>query len=116
MKAYEILEAAYELLDEEETWMQFTSHRSDPETGKTAYCLSGAIHEATIRLLLPEAVRPHTVVEMEAASQFITTAHIRMASFLGECIPTWNDAPGRTHAEVLDALRLCAKHLREEDA
>ena len=35
-------------------------------------------------------------------------AHYKFSDFLGESIPIWNDAPGRTQAEVVQALRAAA--------
>jgi hypothetical protein len=36
-------------------------------------------------------------------------AHDRLRNFVGDRIDRWNDAPGRTASEVIQALRDCAK-------
>ncbi len=63
----------------------------------TKVCATTAIHMSLI------ASKPY----YELTNDEIC-AKDKMQKFLGEYIEAWNDTPGRTKTEVVDALRFCA--------
>lgn len=94
MKSSEVLEKAHDFLDNN-GWMQFASHSNG------SYCAIGAIVKGTG--VLKDGLEPIGVVFSYLYK--VTGVH---------GIIEWNDAPGRTKEEVLDALMAAAKLARNE--
>jgi hypothetical protein len=80
-----VLSDAADLI-EEKGWTQGTFHDED------GYCIQGAINKVT---------KDHKYGRRQAKKQLCKMLCI-------EWIPDWNDAPGRTKAHVLAAMRVTA--------
>lgn len=85
----EVLAAAADLLEKPGAWTQGAWINGD------CMCAEAAIGMAAGITYFPN------VSVCEPALAF--------AGFVGDFIPVWNDAPGRTQAEVVDALRQAAR-------
>jgi hypothetical protein len=104
MTVADILERAADLIEPEGKWtQQFYARDASgsrvPEYTANAvcWCASGAILRTA---------GDWTSTECGAAHRFLVSA-------VGASIPEWNDAPGRTQAEVVSALREAAAKARE---
>lgn len=79
---HEILIAARALIDTPKKWVKSAYHRE--KNGLHSYCAAGAL------------------ISVEAPGR---TAYDCLAEAIGyRCVSDWNDAPERTHAEVLAAF------------
>jgi hypothetical protein len=95
----EILNAAADLLEKPGAWTQ-QDYAFDPDgvavdarnERASCFCALGAIRHAGG---YPDDVNPAASV---------------LGQFVGDLVCDWNDAPGRTQAEVVAALRAAATH------
>lgn len=94
-----VLDAAHDVLLTE-GWIRKAIRTED------GYCAMGAIHEGAKRLGHMSWGRPTTQA---------LAAHLDSGGKYIDIIPLWNDMPNRTIDDVLDALRLTAKRLRDGD-
>lgn len=93
MTPREVLIAAKALIDTPEKWTQGWyakdangKHISDQSPDATCFCSIGAMWAVA-----------HEI-------QFVDDALVFLGRATRPAIPTWNDAPERTHAEVMDAF------------
>lgn len=103
--AAKVLRDARELISHPARWTKGVNSRSLPGYGFTAFCSVGAIGES-----LDKSNR-----HLEEIANHISMLLARAANLSGLpmfAIPKWNDAPGRTHAEVIAAFNR-AIHLAE---
>lgn len=98
----EVLDGAADLISPPGCWIQGVN-RSEEEDGTNAYCALGALAEATRRLGVDTRV-------MLIARD---VAHRHLLDVYGTSLAMYNDAPGRTAAEVVAGLRGAAVEVRE---
>lgn len=91
MNVSEILNKAADLIEPQGAWVQ---GKWSTDGGK-CLCAEGAIAIAA-------ELSFFTAVEGSPAGR-------ALAEFIGDPIPVWNDAPDRTQAEVVAALRAAAR-------
>lgn len=104
MGVADVLNKAADLLEPEGAWTQKAWYRNaagrEVKTGRTATCMcaEGAVF---------------TVLGKKPTSVFVAARHPAfeaLAAVVGDrWIADWNDAPGRTQAAVVSALRQAAK-------
>lgn len=104
MTPREVLIAAKALIDTPEKWGKdgFVQLRN----GTTCYCVEGAVMAAMGCPAVLSDERPATVLS-RANMEFEREVLRFIANSVGtqiRLIPDWNDAPERTHAEVMDAF------------
>ena len=87
---------AYELIADPKNWIQGLSSTKNLD-GSTCYCALGAIGEC---YRIGVSLEKYNYAVKKLAN------YIRMNSY-GWAIVAWNDAPNRTHAEVVAALKAC---------
>lgn len=99
MSVAEVLNKAADLLEKPGAWTRGTYARdsagqlvASSDHTATCWCAMGA----TIRAAFSLGTRSGDAIE-------------QIAKFAGDNIGAWNDAPGRTQAEVVAALRQAAK-------
>jgi hypothetical protein len=93
----EILFAAADLIEPEGAWTQ--RRFGSREAG--CYCIMGALHQH----------------RWDAGLEFddgVRAPALYLEGFLGEIVAHWNDARGRTQAEVVAKLREAAEKAREQ--
>lgn len=90
------LEAAYSLLEDGSKW-----RKGSLDDGECKYCVGGAVlHVCGVNAWETDNRAP--------AEEFAELAHFPKDASLGQrryALYNWNDAPERTHAEVLELLR-----------
>jgi hypothetical protein len=99
----DVLDRAADLIEPEGAWTQGVLARDaqgkgvcgPPFSGACSYCASGAI--------------------IAAAGEFEMAYYDLVAHLIGDVVPVWNDAPGRTQSEVVSTLRLAASKAREQE-
>lgn len=91
----EILDHAAEVI-EEQGWCQGTLRN---RAGRV--CAQGAIGVAGCRVFDFSSLR----------NEAVRHAIIALDNHVGTAASRWNDQPGRTEADVIEALRRCAKEL-----
>lgn len=104
--ASQVLEEASEVI--EAGWCQGLFRSFDPEEEHDTYCAVGAL--AKVLGVQPDIMawisdEPDSFgYVLGALGDTVRIAHV----------PTWNDKPGRTKEEVIDAMMTTAKRLRNE--
>lgn len=111
MNVADILDKAADLIEPEGAWTQGASARNasgfdidgldrfysgDVDDTPVCWCTAGAIYEATSRWF------------------FDDPAYGFFSKYIGDAVPSWNDAPERTQAEVVSKLREAAALAREQ--
>jgi hypothetical protein len=104
MSIADVLERAADLIEPEGAWTQHewalgANGEEDPIGPAVCWCAWGAIYEASGRDWTPVANQAVQAVQ----------AHLDAE------IQQWNDAPGRTQAEVVASLREAAAKARQQE-
>ena len=112
-----VLNAAADLIEPEGAWTQGEQARNrrgqrvaDSAPNAVCFCASGAIWKAAQRL---------KVRSLSGQNGFIINeAHVALSRTVNApnhamSVPDWNDAPERTQAEVVAALRQAAQRAKE---
>lgn len=106
--AQQLLEGVRRRLDSPSAWLQgrsaadkfgFRRHPSDPLA--TCWCIGGAIQAESQQIADPNALKE----ALTCVRRAIGSAHV----------PSWNDHPRRSHAEVLGALDHAIKIAKARD-
>lgn len=115
MEPAEILEKAADLLESgEAVWTQEDGYFDRLDDGRLACCMMGAVYWVEGTLANGESFIHFTVEEIPPVAVKAESALKRHLGLLelDQNVETWNDAPGRTLPEVIDALKLAAKDAR----
>lgn len=117
LKHSEVLSKAADLIEPEGAWTQGAQARNkrgqrvaDSAKNAVCFCASGAIWRA--------ARKAGVAGLSSSGGSIINDAHVALSTVingrsLSARIPDWNDAPERTQAEVVAALRQAAAKARE---
>jgi len=110
----DILEEAADLI-ETVGWTQGRHLERDQDLNVIGYCAIGAIAQAVgLRCAAT------SVDEMVSRAQASARAEVHLNKWMEKKpggrrgVVLWNDLPGRTAAEVIDALKQCAKDFRNK--
>ena len=116
----DVLERAYDLLAPPGAWMQKALARtarsavvsySDDADDITSMCVVGALHAAAYGHPLHSAVVNH-----DALNQAFDVLCAALSFPSRSSIVPWNNAPERTHEDVLLALKQAIERSREREA
>lgn len=121
----DILEGAVELLESENvTWIQGGYHQINPYASngfyEHGYCAVGALRQVAGLgdLQTYHGIKRKQAIQLEnvkaAEHALIAAAMPEISRRLSFHIETWNDGAGRTEEEVIDAMKLAAKELRNQ--
>lgn len=108
---YETLNTAADLL-QKDGWIQ------EDYITSNGRCTLGAIYQMDDDARVGEAMRdPDGILAEGFLSKYLTDAGVVAPPFfIGSHIPSWNDDPGRTEAEVIETLRAAALVAETADA
>lgn len=107
MQASEILSKAADLIEPEGAWMQGGYSNGVTVVSGSCWCAAGAVYAAHGNWRDP--------VARDAVRVLYTALNLPYDDEDDDVIGAWNDAPERTQAEVVSALRQAAHLAKEQE-